>query len=320
MNNYYEKNNEFLEPDHVDSQNMQEIYSFLESVKPTLARDRGRGVNRNKPNEIINEEKEKSKYQKAMGLNDNIQADYEYKNKARKGLQYLLYKMSGGNVCKNITEYYKELCDKISGENAHPSRKDIKRSTENNTNSNSKNLRRQNLFDKFSKRDSVKSEEVFKLNFNKTDKGLNKNSGLPQGIIPKKRNKKKKSRINTFIPFQFYKKFESDLREEELKYFYSDKEIEQAKQKFVSKNPKKNKSKGHNNIKNLVLRRQTENIEEEKDIRPFLRLNTRSSLNNAYPCNSPLKDFQDHKESKFPLKHSKTKLSFIKYNIINSNE
>ena len=319
MNNYYEKNNEITEQEHIDNQNMQEIYSFLESVKPALGRDRARGMNRNKPNEISNEDLEKSKYQKALGLNDNIQYDYEYKNKARKGLQYLLYKMSGGNVCRNIKDYYKELRDKGSGDITHQSRKDIKRSTENNN----KNLRRQNLFDKFSKRDSVKSEEAFKLNFNRSQEKNNiKSNAIPQAIIPKKRNKKKKSvRIISSTSELNYKTFQNDINTDELRFFYSDKEIEQAKRKFVSKNPKKNKNKGQN-LKNLLLRRHSQKEEEiDRDNCKFLRQFTRSSLNNAYSSNSPLKDFRNPKDNKFALKHSKTKLSFIKYNkIINSKE
>jgi hypothetical protein len=318
MNNYYDKNNDIIKLDNSDTQTMQEIYSFLENLKPTFGRDKLKGISRAKINDMPNDDREKYRFQKASGLNDNIQADYEYKNKARKGLQYLLYKMSGGNLCSNIKEYYQELRDKVYGDMVSPSRKDIKRSTEMNRD---KNLRRQNLFDKFNKRDSVKSDEGFKLNFNRGDKNtLNKNTTSPQGIIPKRRLKRKKS-IQPTMAGDTTKFFKNEMKEEELKLFYSDKELAEAKNKFVKKNQVKKPKTKRGNIKSLIERSQTRKAKElEKDYLPLLRMNTRNSTDNFYNPNNPLRDLTNHSQSKFALKHSKTKLSFIKYNIINSDE
>jgi hypothetical protein len=325
MNNYYDKNNDILEKEPLNSQTMQEIYSFLENLKPTMQKDRARGLSRAKVNDMPNDDREKYRFLKANGLNDNIQADYDYKNKARKGLQFLLYKMSGGNICPNIKEYYKELRDKFMGDMVGPTRKDIKRSGDinniNNINSN-KNIRRQNLFDKFNKRDSVKSDEGFKLNFNRQDKNnLNKNSTSPQGIIPKRRLKRKKSFIPTLHnTVDSTKQFKNEMKDEELKLFYSDKELEDAKNKFAKKNSSKKIKTKKGNIKILIEKSQTRKAKElEKDL-PLLRMNTRNSSNNFYNPNNPLRDLNNHTQSKFALKHSKTKLSFIKYNIINSDE
>lgn len=216
------------------SKTMEEICNFLESVKPKNTRDRTKTIIRAKqPLDTIPESLEKQTNKKAEGLNDNILNDFENKDKARKGLLFLLNKLSNGNFCPEISEYFKELRENQIKENIFAAKKES-----NKKDVAGKNLRRQNFLEKLTetKKEHIDNQsnedEIFKVNFRNANKDKPAftvlNAINTKHITFKKRTKKNDFMTEKKQNEKSLKNYKNDFNEKDLNLFYSDNEIEKT--------------------------------------------------------------------------------------------
>lgn len=249
--NYFSGNSRKLDKDDIkNSSNMvDEIYNFLENIKPQTinTKDRAKQFYKNKQGlDVIPEDKVKTKTAgEYKGLTDNIVNDFENKDKARKGLLYLLNKLSKGTFCPEIKEYFDEMRESRGRERGSFKEKRDKIKSEENQ----KNLRRQNFLEGHNQdkvaNETIKDDELFKLNFRNNqnkDKGilkqlntLNNNMGV-KPITFKQRTKSRKNKYNKDedVKYSNCKIYKNDFSERELILFYSDDEIENSNKKYTT--------------------------------------------------------------------------------------
>jgi hypothetical protein len=242
----------------------EEICSLLDSIKPaTTTRDKSKQFFKNKQLETIPEDKVKtSKVNALKGLTDNILNDYETKDKARKGLMYLLNRMSGNTFCPEIREYFEELKENHIVQKENMNRRDSGKKIIDLANN--KSLKRQNFIEKFDpnvagnkdlKKDKSNEEDIFKINFRPSNKGKatltvlknneaqesnsnNITSNAMRLTFSKKRTKtvnKQDKFDNNYFQAKAYK---NDIIEKELFLYYSDEEVENTN-KFLQNTKKK---------------------------------------------------------------------------------
>jgi hypothetical protein len=239
----------------------EEIYNYIQQIKPYVnTKDKAKNLNKNKQLEIIPEDKVKSGLTREAnkGLTDNILNDYETKNKARKGLLYLLNNLSSNQFCPEIKTYFQELKDshhlKLEQENnAQQGRKVF---------DNNKNFMRQNFIerhdtikDSTAREHSIRDDDIYKINnFNRgtntntkggeknTNSQGNNSSNKPIQFTFKKRTKnfdKENDRKNTegcpADDGDFYfkeKTYKEDFQFKELLLFYDEHEVENSRRKY----------------------------------------------------------------------------------------
>jgi hypothetical protein len=252
MHYFTENSRQLIRGSQVGESNktMEDIYNFLETVKPKNTRDRTKTLVRAKqPLDPIPESLEKQKNKKAEGLNDNILNDFENKDKARKGLLFLLNKLSNGTFCPEINDYFRELRENQIKENISAAKKDSSKKDVAG-----KNLRRQNFLEKLTetKKENIdiqsNEDEIFKVNFRNANKDKPVFTVL-NAINTKHITFKKRKKKNEFMAEKkqddnkALKTYKDDFNEKELNLFYSDKEIEKSKKNQIEliNSPPKNK-------------------------------------------------------------------------------
>jgi hypothetical protein len=231
---------------------MEEVYSFLESVKPKNLKEKSKTLVRAKQGlDTIPEGFEKNKRQPAQGLNDNILNDFEHKDKARKGLLFLLNKLSSGSFCPEINQYFRELRENNVREGPASFKKENSKKEGVGL---IKNLRRQNFLEKMEvKKESPdiqsNEDEIFKVNFRNVANKEKPAFTVMNALNTKHMTFRKRKKKNEFLmekkaeENRYVKNYKDDFSERELILFYSDKEIENSKKRKTIYFPPKIKHK-----------------------------------------------------------------------------
>jgi hypothetical protein len=215
-----------------------EIYNYLVDTKNGIYSNNKKKYKKNGFEEDLDTIPEDKKINPipVKGLDDNNNNDHELKSKARKGLLLLLNKMSGGSFCPDINKYFKKLHEEHEI-NLRTSRKETKKVVD-VPGINNKTIRRQNYIDKLEtvkdlkNNESIKDEDILKLNLRNNEK-RNLFSGSKVGMLTLKNKKTKEKRQGgTNQGFSLSKPYRSDIRDGDLKLYYSSSDIENGKKKL----------------------------------------------------------------------------------------
>lgn len=210
-----------------NTQIMDEVYQFLEGIR--IRQTKFNKTNK-KPTPVeIEASHNDRKNTKLIGINDNIHEEFEQKEKARKGLLYILNKVSNNTFCPEINDYFnnkneKNLRESGSYFNKKESKKNIFESKHFDVNDNSKSANRPNA-------------KILNSNYN-SNPLVN-----PSLITFKKRQLRKDKNKTEKNKLKLMKNYVEDRLDQELNLFFSDNEIENTKNKSVHVKIK-------NNIKN----------------------------------------------------------------------
>lgn len=225
----------------------EDIIRYIEKIKPTNSRTRI--ISKKKQLDAIPENATVPKLEQ-KGLNDNINIDADFKDKAKKGLLYLLNKLSGNKFCPEIDSYFEQVkkekrANRLLMEDAEA--QSIKK------NEISKNLRRQNFIDKFEPRNLLKKQsddDFLKINTKKgTFSLVNQGKQAQNNAVPVKPislNLKRRSEMNennrnekNEYAKRNLKSFKEDLTDKDLELFFCHSDVLNTYRKFEISNEKR---------------------------------------------------------------------------------
>jgi hypothetical protein len=217
----------------------EEIINLIDDMRINK-KEKSKNFTKMKALEIIPEDKSHLDKNKSItqnkGLTENILNDFETKEKARKGLLFLMNKISGNTFCPEIIYYFNNL-KKENLQNKKEMQSQIMKEEEKEISklplikSNS-NLKRQNLIENKISKFRIDEEEIFKLNCEPSQvvtltlKKNNKSEEKNLVKLKKRKNDNVKKIYNSMPRFFPEKKYKNDIsaRDKEFKLYFSNDE------------------------------------------------------------------------------------------------
>jgi len=217
----------------------EEIINMIDAMHINQ-KEKSKNFTKMKALEIIPEDRSHTDKKKSItqnkGLTENILNDFETKEKARKGLLFLMNKISDNTFCPEIIHYFNNLKKENLQNKKELENQIIKEEEKENSKvplikSNS-NLKRQNLIESKISKFRVGEEEIFKLNCEPSQVAthtLKKNNKSEEKNIVKlnKRKNDNFKKIYSSLPKYFpEKKYKNDIsaKDKEFKLYFSDDE------------------------------------------------------------------------------------------------
>lgn len=227
----------------------EEVFNFL---KVLSLNNQNTKTTKNKSLPTIESAKASPVAKKKCGLTENIKDDFELKNKARKGLLYILNKMSNGKSCPEIKNYFKEMKSPVHETlrekrisnfnlNEYEGRKSLIKKMESKTRINMESLNGD-------KKEKI-SMNVFQLsnNNNVFNKEIN-----PHKIKFDKNEPREKNTQYYNEKIYILKQFQEEYSLHELCLFYPEEIVESVLHKFQKLHKKKKKTKRKTQIFNKL--------------------------------------------------------------------
>ncbi len=200
-----------------------EIYEYLEKIRP--ARGNNNKIKHYKKIPLDTIPEDKMKISGTPGLTDNIANDYENKDKARKGLLYLLNKLSGDTFCPEVKDYYYDLRE--NKELLNTKLQDKEKLKEQSTPKKRFNSVISSVIAKIDNGNDIIPEERYpRLNVRTDNKKEEKEkpkvtNSIQKNLLLKNKINKPSNEENGFkTKNKITKKWQDEINENELKYYY----------------------------------------------------------------------------------------------------